>query len=69
MTKQLMNLAPLATTGASIIVELPKNMADLRKEDLQNYDKELKEIVQKSGLRSTYNFDSNIHTLARLCKN
>ncbi|XP_014488377.1 PREDICTED: dynein assembly factor 3, axonemal homolog isoform X2 [Dinoponera quadriceps] len=68
MTKQLANLAPLVSTGASVIVELSKYVADLRKEDLQNFNKELKETMQKNGLRSTYDFDSNEHTLARLCK-
>lgn len=68
MTKQLANLAPLASTGASVIVELRKNMADFRKEDLQNFTKELKEIAQESGLRSLYDLDSNEHTFARFCK-
>lgn len=69
MIKQLPNLVPLASTDASIIVELPKYRADLRKEDLQNFNEKLNEIIQKNGLRSTCNFDANKHTLARLLKN
>lgn len=69
MIKQLTNLAPLASTSASVIVELRKYMADLRKENLQNFNKELKEIAQESGFRSVYDFDSNVHTFARFCKN
>ncbi|XP_032690746.1 dynein assembly factor 3, axonemal homolog isoform X2 [Odontomachus brunneus] len=69
MTKQLENLVPLASTDASIIVELRKYMTELHKEDLQNFNKELSEIVQKNGLRSVYDFNSNEHTLARLYKN
>ncbi|XP_011640069.1 dynein assembly factor 3, axonemal homolog isoform X2 [Pogonomyrmex barbatus] len=69
MTKQLANLAPLASAGAPVIVELRKHMADLRKEDLQNFTKELKEIAQENGLRSLYDFDSNEHIFARFCKN
>lgn len=69
MTKQLANLAPLASTGTgTVIVELRKHMAELRKEDLQNFTKELKEIAQKNGLRSLYDFDSNEHVFARFCK-
>lgn len=68
MTKQLANLAPLASTGASVIVELRKHMANCRKEDLQNFTKELKEIAQENGLRSFYDFDSNEHIFARFCK-
>lgn len=69
MTKQLENLVPLASTGASVIVELRKYMVDLHKEDLQDFNKELSEIVQKNGLRSAYDFNSNDHTFARLYKN
>jgi len=68
MTKQLANLVPLASVGASVIVELRKHMADLRKEDLQNFTKELKEIAQENGLRAVYDFDSNEHTFAHFCK-
>ncbi|KAL0132598.1 hypothetical protein PUN28_000393 [Cardiocondyla obscurior] len=68
MTRQLPNLVPLASTGAPVIVELRKNMADFRKEDLQNFTKELKEIAQENGLRSLYDFDSNEHIFARFCK-
>jgi len=69
MTKQLANLAPLALTGAPVIVELCKHMADLRKENLQNFTKELKEIAQENKLRLLRDFDSNEHVLARFCKN
>lgn len=69
MTKQLENLVPLALTGAPVIVELRKYIVDLHKKDLQNFNKELNEIVQTNGLHSTYDFDSNEHTLARLYKN
>lgn len=68
MTKQLANLIPLASTGAPVIVELRKHMADLREEDLQNFTKELKDIAQENGLRPLYDFDSNKHTFARFCK-
>ncbi|XP_011858281.1 PREDICTED: dynein assembly factor 3, axonemal homolog isoform X2 [Vollenhovia emeryi] len=68
MTKQLANLAPLASTGAPVIVELRKNMAEFRNEALKNFTKELKEIAQKCGLRSLYDFDSNKHIFARFCK-
>ncbi|XP_012228949.2 dynein axonemal assembly factor 3 [Linepithema humile] len=69
MTKQLANLAPLASTGAPVIVELRKCMADLRKEDLQNFTKELKEVARENKLRLLRDFDSNEHVLARFCKN
>lgn len=68
MTRQLANLAPLASTGAPVIVELRKYMADCRKEDLQNFTEELKEIAQENGLRSLHDFDSNEHIFARFCK-
>lgn len=69
MTKQLENLVPLASTGAPVIVESRKYIADLRKEDLKNFTEELKELAQKNGLRSLHDFDSNEHVLARFCKN
>lgn len=69
MTKHLANLAPLASTGAPVIVESRKHMADVRKEDLQNFTKELKEIAQESKLRLLRDFDSSEHILARFCKN
>ncbi|KAM0727110.1 Dynein axonemal assembly factor 3 [Formica fusca] len=69
MTKQLENLAPLASTGAPVIVESRKYMADLRKEDLKNFTEELKELAQKNGLRLLHDFDSNEHIFARFSKN
>ncbi|XP_029161923.1 dynein assembly factor 3, axonemal [Nylanderia fulva] len=69
MTKQLENLIPLASTGALIIVESRKYIADLRKEDLKNFTEELKELAQKNGLRLLHDFDSNEHVFARFCKN
>lgn len=69
MTKQLPNLVPLISADAPMIVELRKHMANLHKEDLQNFTRELKEIAQTNGLRSLYDFDSNTHTFARFCKN
>lgn len=69
MTKQIANVAPLASTGASVIVELRKYMAELRKEDLEKFNKELKEIAQESGLRPLCDFDSNEHVIARFSKN
>lgn len=69
MTKQLENLAPLASTGAPVIVESRKYMADLRKEDLKNFTEEVKELAQKNGLRLIHDFDSNEHIFARFCKN
>jgi len=69
MTKQLPNLIPLISADAPMIVELRKYMADLRKEDLHDFTKELKEIARTNGLRSLYDFDSNAHTFARFCKN
>lgn len=69
MIKQLENLAPLASTGAPVIVESRKCMADLRKEDLKNFTEELKELAQKNGLRLVHDFDSNEHIFARFCKN
>lgn len=68
MTKQITNLAPLASTGASVIIELRKYMIELRKEDLQKFNKELKEITQETGLRSISDFDSNEHVIARFSK-
>ncbi|EZA54512.1 hypothetical protein X777_05491 [Ooceraea biroi] len=69
MTKQLSNLVPLASAGAPVIVELRKCMAELRKEDLNIFTKELKGIAQENGLRSIHDFDSNDHILAHFCKN
>lgn len=69
MTKQLTDLAPLAQTSAPVIVELRKYLANLCKEDLENFNRDLKEIVQKSGIQSIHDFDSNQHTLARFYKN
>lgn len=68
MTKQLANLVPLALTDAPVIVELRKCMVELRKNDLQNFTKELKTIAQDVGLRSIHDFDSNKHIFARFCK-
>jgi len=69
MIKKLANLVPLASTGAPIIVESRKCMAELRKDDLQNFTKELKEIAQENALRLIHHFDSNEHVFARFCKN
>lgn len=68
MTKQIANLTPLASTGASVIIELRKHMVELRKEDLQTFNKELREITQESGLCLLSDFDSNEHVIARFRK-
>lgn len=68
MTKQLVNLAPLVSTNGTVIVELRKYMTELRKEDLETFNKELKEIARESKLQAISDFNSIEHTLARFRK-
>ncbi|KAG7205792.1 hypothetical protein KM043_007737 [Ampulex compressa] len=66
--KELPNIAPLLKKGASMVIELRKYLVELRKEDLQKFDEELRNAAHENGLNEVNAFSSQEHALARFSK-
>ncbi|XP_015436119.1 PREDICTED: dynein assembly factor 3, axonemal [Dufourea novaeangliae] len=68
MTEHLPNFIPLLKKGAIVLIELKKNLVELREEDLFNFVKELKSCAQKNGLREIGDINVKKHCIAKFCK-
>ena len=68
MTKQIPNLVPLLKKDSPFLVESRKFLSELRKEDLEEFSTELKNIGKENGLRNLNDFDSEKQTFARFSK-
>ncbi|XP_066601851.1 dynein axonemal assembly factor 3 homolog [Prorops nasuta] len=69
MTKQMEHyVSSLLKKGSLILIESCRFLSELRKEDLQAYDEELKDRMRKFGFREIGIFNSEKHNFARFCK-
>lgn len=68
MTKQIPNLVPLLKKNSPFLIESRKFLTDLRKNNMEAFSTELKNIAKENGLRILNDFDSEKQTIARFCK-